>query len=272
MVVGYHDFRKPPYLGLSPLPVTVTNEGLVRDPLLKIYSTNPGSDWHPGQGTTKYTSNCESWIEMFMRYSEQKIKRHTYAKTKKLLKNTNPFPNATLPEKPTANAPKKGSSPFATNFQGQAVSFREWEGIFCKKNKTSHQLHICLFSAPTGSYSSNFCLQGACFRNAGKHHLIWLSPQTGPPSRPGVLKNREGAQEIQQDLSEGAIPLVVPNIAMAGISPIFSIGNTSTQSRVHFPAIAMLDYQRCHLKSNYRWWWKRNPRRSNSHQLISRTP
>ena len=35
-------------VGLSPLPVTVANEGLVRDPLLKC--NNPGGDWHPGRG------------------------------------------------------------------------------------------------------------------------------------------------------------------------------------------------------------------------------
>ena len=36
------------YLGLSPLPVTVANEGLVRDPRLKIQSW--WFSWNPGQG------------------------------------------------------------------------------------------------------------------------------------------------------------------------------------------------------------------------------
>ena len=32
-----------------PLPVTVANEGLVRDPLLKMFH-DPGGDWNPGRG------------------------------------------------------------------------------------------------------------------------------------------------------------------------------------------------------------------------------
>ena len=34
---------------LSPLPVTVANEGLGWDPLLKMFH-NPGGDWNPGRG------------------------------------------------------------------------------------------------------------------------------------------------------------------------------------------------------------------------------
>ena len=36
-------------IGLSPLPVTVANQGLVRDPLLKK-TCNPRGDWQPGPG------------------------------------------------------------------------------------------------------------------------------------------------------------------------------------------------------------------------------
>ena len=38
------------YFGLSPLPVTVANEGLGWDPQLKNVSNNPGGDWNPGRG------------------------------------------------------------------------------------------------------------------------------------------------------------------------------------------------------------------------------
>ena len=37
------------YIGLSPFPVTVVNEGLGWDSLLKMFH-NPGGDWHPGKG------------------------------------------------------------------------------------------------------------------------------------------------------------------------------------------------------------------------------
>ena len=36
-------------LGLSPFPVTVANEGLGWDSLLKMVH-NPGGDWQPGKG------------------------------------------------------------------------------------------------------------------------------------------------------------------------------------------------------------------------------
>ena len=36
-------------LGCPPPRIPVANEGLVRDPLLKMFR-NPGGDWHPGQG------------------------------------------------------------------------------------------------------------------------------------------------------------------------------------------------------------------------------
>ena len=39
------------FLGLTPRPVTVANEGLVRDTLLKMVH-NPGGDWHPWAGGT----------------------------------------------------------------------------------------------------------------------------------------------------------------------------------------------------------------------------
>ena len=37
------------YVRSTPLPVTVANEGLGWDPLLKMVH-NPGGDWHPGRG------------------------------------------------------------------------------------------------------------------------------------------------------------------------------------------------------------------------------
>ena len=37
------------YIGYGPLTVTVGNEGLVRNPLLKMVH-NPGGDWHPVRG------------------------------------------------------------------------------------------------------------------------------------------------------------------------------------------------------------------------------
>ena len=48
VIILYHDV----WVGLSPLPVTVAHEGLVRDPrdpLLNMFH-NPGGDWHPGRG------------------------------------------------------------------------------------------------------------------------------------------------------------------------------------------------------------------------------
>ena len=38
------------YIGLSPLPGFQWQMKVYRDPLLQIYSNNPGGDWHPGQG------------------------------------------------------------------------------------------------------------------------------------------------------------------------------------------------------------------------------
>ena len=43
--------------GLPPLPVTVANEGLVRDPLLKMFH-NPGGDWNPGRGDNPIYPSC----------------------------------------------------------------------------------------------------------------------------------------------------------------------------------------------------------------------
>ena len=37
------------FLGSTPHPVTVANEGLGWDSLLKMFH-NPGGDWHPGWG------------------------------------------------------------------------------------------------------------------------------------------------------------------------------------------------------------------------------
>ena len=36
-------------LSVGPLPVTVANEGLVRDSILNMWQ-NPGGHWHPGRG------------------------------------------------------------------------------------------------------------------------------------------------------------------------------------------------------------------------------
>ena len=59
------------YLGSTPHAVTVANEGLVRDSLLKRVH-NPGGDWHPGWGVDlSYTvlpnidpSSCDSEIQV----------------------------------------------------------------------------------------------------------------------------------------------------------------------------------------------------------------
>ena len=42
-------------IGLSPFLITVSNEGLVRDSLLKM-ERHPGVDWHPGKGATAKVS------------------------------------------------------------------------------------------------------------------------------------------------------------------------------------------------------------------------
>ena len=44
------DGRNPTPWVVPPPRIPVANEGLGWDPLLKIYSNNPGGDWHPGRG------------------------------------------------------------------------------------------------------------------------------------------------------------------------------------------------------------------------------
>ena len=54
-------FIVPYTLGCPPLPVTVTNEGLGCDFLLKMVH-NPGGDWNPGQGgTTQLIPKTGPW-------------------------------------------------------------------------------------------------------------------------------------------------------------------------------------------------------------------
>ena len=51
-------------LGCPPLPVTVADEGLVRDPPLgaDLMSNDPCGDWHPGQGVV---TQLKSQVSIF---------------------------------------------------------------------------------------------------------------------------------------------------------------------------------------------------------------
>ena len=113
--------------------------------------------------------------------------------------------------------------------------FRSYvQGIFCKKTKHLISFtYVCFQLQPPVLTLRIFLTKARASETPKKSSNLTLTANRPPPSDQ-VRPEKQWRCARDPARPHQVYPLVVPNIAIAAISPIFSIGNTSTQSKGPF--------------------------------------